>query len=125
MTCLSTSTSPTARPATSAGSPLRRRASATRTFCASTRGTTGAAGWDSGLDLVVEGTAVRVTDPEALQALADAWFTKYGEDWHYVVRGDLFAQLGPDEHRAHSGNTHGWDHELGDLETHLDAAYAA
>jgi uncharacterized protein YndB with AHSA1/START domain len=37
-----------------------------------------------------------------------------------------FAQLGPDEHRnAHSGNTAGWAHELGDLAAHLDAAYAA
>jgi general stress protein 26 len=60
-----------------------------------TTGSTGADGWDSGLDLVVEGTAVRVTDPGELQALADAWFAKYGEDWHFVVRGDVFSQVGP------------------------------
>ena len=37
-------------------------------------GGTGANGWTSGKDVVVEGTATRVTDAEALQALADAWF---------------------------------------------------
>ena len=30
-----------------------------------TTGNTGASGWDAGKDVVVEGTAVRVTDPEA------------------------------------------------------------
>jgi hypothetical protein len=29
---------------------------------------------------VVEGTAVRVTDAEALRTLATAWFAKYGDD---------------------------------------------
>ena len=38
-----------------------------------TTGSTGADGWDRGKDLVVEGTAVRVTDAETLQTLADAW----------------------------------------------------
>ena len=35
------------------------------------------AGLGTGKDVVVEGTAVRVTDAEALQALADAWAAKY------------------------------------------------
>jgi nitroimidazol reductase NimA-like FMN-containing flavoprotein (pyridoxamine 5'-phosphate oxidase superfamily) len=52
-----------------------------------TTGSTGADGWDSGKDVVVEGTAVRVTGTEELRALADAWFAKYGEDWKYEVRG--------------------------------------
>ena len=39
-----------------------------------TTGTTGASGWSVGKDIVVEGTAVRVTAADALQALADAWF---------------------------------------------------
>src|ERR687886_662061 len=34
-----------------------------------TTGTTGAGGWDSGEEVVLEGTAVRVTDPVTLQAL--------------------------------------------------------
>ena len=64
-----------------------------------TTGSTGANGWDSGKDLVVEGTAVRVTDPEALQALADAWSAKYGEDWRFEVRGREFVEL------SHSGGS--------------------
>ena len=38
-------------------------------------------------DVVVEGTAVRVTDAEALRGLATAWFAEYGEDWKFDVRG--------------------------------------
>ena len=36
-----------------------------------TTGSTGASGWSHGKDVVVEGTAVRVTDAETLHALAD------------------------------------------------------
>ena len=53
----------------------------------------GANGWSSGRDVVVEGAAERVTDAETLQALADAWFAKYGEDWHFEVRGQEFVEL--------------------------------
>jgi nitroimidazol reductase NimA-like FMN-containing flavoprotein (pyridoxamine 5'-phosphate oxidase superfamily) len=62
-----------------------------------TTGSTGANGWNCGEDVVVEGTAQRVTDAAALQALADAWFAKYGEDWKYEVRGQEFVEL------SHSG----------------------
>ena len=58
-----------------------------------TTGSTGANGWNSGKDVVVEGAAVRVTDREALQALADAWFAKYGADWRYEVRGEEFLEV--------------------------------
>ena len=58
-----------------------------------TTGSTGAQGWDTGKDVVVEGAAVRVTDPDDLQALADAWFAKYGDDWKFAVRGDEFVEL--------------------------------
>lgn len=58
-----------------------------------TTGTTGVNGWDSGKDVVVEGTAQRVTDSDALQALADAWFAKYGEDWKFEVRDQEFVEL--------------------------------
>jgi nitroimidazol reductase NimA-like FMN-containing flavoprotein (pyridoxamine 5'-phosphate oxidase superfamily) len=58
-----------------------------------TTGSTGASGWDSGKDVVVEGEAVRVTDPAELQRLAAAWFAKYGDDWRYEVRGEEFAEL--------------------------------
>jgi nitroimidazol reductase NimA-like FMN-containing flavoprotein (pyridoxamine 5'-phosphate oxidase superfamily) len=58
-----------------------------------TTGSTGANGWGSGKDVVVEGTAVRVTDAAELQGLADAWFDKYGEDWKFEVRGQEFVEL--------------------------------
>jgi general stress protein 26 len=63
-----------------------------------TTGTTGAGGWDSGKEVVVEGTAERVTDAGTLQALADAWYAKYGDDWHFAVRGEEFVEL------SHSGD---------------------
>ncbi len=58
-----------------------------------TTGSMGANGWDSGKDLVVEGEAVRVTDPSALQALAGVWFAKYGDDWKFDVRGQEFVEV--------------------------------
>jgi Pyridoxamine 5'-phosphate oxidase len=56
-------------------------------------GSTGADGWNRGEDVVVEGTAVRVTDPAALQELAGAWGAKYGDDWRFAVRGDEFVEV--------------------------------
>ena len=47
--------------------------------------TTGTNTWAQGLDVVVEGTAVRVTDRDALQRLADAFEGKYGSVWHFDV----------------------------------------
>jgi nitroimidazol reductase NimA-like FMN-containing flavoprotein (pyridoxamine 5'-phosphate oxidase superfamily) len=64
-----------------------------------TTGGMGANGWASGKDVVLEGTAIRVTDAETLQALADAWFAKYGEDWRFEVRGAEFVE------RSHSGGS--------------------
>ncbi len=43
-----------------------------------------------GMDLVVEGDAVRVTDDAKLQRLADAWESKYGSEWHFDVRDGAF-----------------------------------
>ena len=47
--------------------------------------TTGTNIWAQGLDVVVEGTAVRITDHDALQRLADAYEAKYGSAWHFDV----------------------------------------
>ncbi len=52
--------------------------------------TTGANDWQSGLDVVVEGDAVRVTDPEQLQRLAAAWAEKWDGRWEYSVAEDGF-----------------------------------
>jgi len=55
-----------------------------------------------GLDLVVEGEAVRVSDDARLQRLADAWAAKYadasgaglGDDWRFTVRDGALAGPG-------------------------------
>lgn len=58
-----------------------------------TTGETGAQGWNVGEDIVVEGSAVRVSDGPEVETLAGVWFGKYGDDWHYAVRGDEFVEL--------------------------------
>ena len=52
--------------------------------------TTGNNAWKSGLDVVVEGSAERITDETALRVLADLWSTKYAGDWQYEVRDGAF-----------------------------------
>jgi len=54
---------------------------------------TGCNQWDGGMDVVVEGRAVRVTDQPTLQRLAEAWTHKWDGSWTYVpgpegFRGD-------------------------------------
>jgi nitroimidazol reductase NimA-like FMN-containing flavoprotein (pyridoxamine 5'-phosphate oxidase superfamily) len=52
--------------------------------------TTGTNDWQSGLDVVVEGEAVRVTDAEQLDRLAAAWAQKWDGRWKYDVSPDGF-----------------------------------
>ena len=52
--------------------------------------TTGNNAWAEGLDVVVEGSAVRVIDNDRLQRLADAFEDKYGSDWHFEVGDGAF-----------------------------------
>jgi hypothetical protein len=52
--------------------------------------TTGTNTWARGLDVVVEGAAVRVTDHDTLQRLADAYEAKYGAAWHFDVGDGVF-----------------------------------
>ena len=68
-----------------------------------TTGSMGAEGWDSGKGIAVEGRALRVTDPDALRALAAAWFVKYGDDWKWEVRDQEFIELSD----SGSGGTEG------------------
>lgn len=56
--------------------------------------TTGCSSWDEGLDIVVEGDAVQVTDDGLLSRLATAWAAKWDGRWKYEVqdggfRGDV------------------------------------
>ena len=48
--------------------------------------TTGTNRLEGGLDLVVEGEAVRLTDVATLQRLVDAFAVKYPEPFHFTVR---------------------------------------
>lgn len=57
--------------------------------------TTGCNTWDRGLDVVVEGDAVRVTDQELLERLAQAWTMKWDGRWHFTVRNGSFHQREP------------------------------
>lgn len=52
--------------------------------------TTGCHHWDRGLDVVVEGEAVQVTDEGQLRRLAAAWAAKWDGRWHYQVRDGAF-----------------------------------
>jgi len=58
--------------------------------------TTGTNTWAEGLDVVVEGEAVRITDTAELQRIAEAIEAKYGEFWHFDVAGDAFDGQGED-----------------------------
>lgn len=52
--------------------------------------TTGCNALDEGLDVVVEGEAVRVTDDAKLGRVADVYLSKYGSDWRFAVREGAF-----------------------------------
>ncbi|RXR26419.1 pyridoxamine 5'-phosphate oxidase family protein [Oerskovia turbata] len=50
--------------------------------------TTGTNLMSEGLDVVLEGAAVRITEDHTLRRLADRWACKY--DWHFEVRDGAF-----------------------------------
>jgi Pyridoxamine 5'-phosphate oxidase len=47
---------------------------------------------EPGLDLVLEGEAVRVTDDARLVRVAETYVAKYGPDWRFTVRDGAFHQ---------------------------------
>jgi predicted pyridoxine 5'-phosphate oxidase superfamily flavin-nucleotide-binding protein len=51
---------------------------------------TGCNSWDRGLDIVVEGEAVRVTAQATLERLAEAWRGKWDGSWQYEARDGAF-----------------------------------
>ena len=51
---------------------------------------TGCSTWDRGLDVMVEGDAVRVTDHALLERLAQAWSGKWDGSWQFEVRDGAF-----------------------------------
>jgi hypothetical protein len=52
--------------------------------------TTGCNEWEQGLDIVVEGDAVRVTNHDQLARLAEAWTLKWDGSWRFEVAGGAF-----------------------------------
>ena len=59
--------------------------------------TSGGNGWDEGLDVMVEGDAVLVTDSGTLSRLARAWAAKWDGRWHFQVRDGSFHHEGGGE----------------------------
>jgi hypothetical protein len=55
--------------------------------------TTGCNRWDGGLDVVLEGDAVQITDDDLLQRLAEAWTAKWDGRWQFQVRGGCFQHM--------------------------------
>jgi hypothetical protein len=56
--------------------------------------TTGCNHWEPGLDVVVAGDAVRVTDDDQLEQLAGVWATRWDGNFQFVVRGGYFRHAG-------------------------------
>lgn len=52
--------------------------------------TTGCSQWDRGLDVVVEGEAVRVTDDAVLNRVVQAFAPKWDGRWRWVARDGCF-----------------------------------
>jgi general stress protein 26 len=52
--------------------------------------TTGCNRWDGGLDVVVEGDAVQVTDDAVLGRIAGAFAAKWDGRWRWTARGGCF-----------------------------------
>jgi nitroimidazol reductase NimA-like FMN-containing flavoprotein (pyridoxamine 5'-phosphate oxidase superfamily) len=52
--------------------------------------TTGDNALRDGLDLVVEGSAVKVVDEDKLRRLAGLWEQKYTSEWHFEVEDGAF-----------------------------------
>jgi nitroimidazol reductase NimA-like FMN-containing flavoprotein (pyridoxamine 5'-phosphate oxidase superfamily) len=59
--------------------------------------TTGCNDWDSGVDVVVEGDAIRVTDDTMLNRLSEAWARRWDGRWQYLVRDGCFFHHDEDE----------------------------
>lgn len=51
---------------------------------------TGCNNWDHGIDVVVEGIAVRVADIDLLDRLASAWRSKWTGEWNFDVTDEGF-----------------------------------
>ena len=64
--------------------------------------TTGTNDWEHGVDVVVEGKAVHVTDEAVLARVAEAFGAKWNGAWQYEVRDGRF----------YNGGADGWSSEV-------------
>jgi uncharacterized pyridoxamine 5'-phosphate oxidase family protein len=64
--------------------------------------TAGGPDWDRGLDVVVEGDAVPVTDEDVLRQVAAAYARKWDGRWQLSVRDGLLRHGTPDGHGSHA-----------------------
>jgi hypothetical protein len=46
--------------------------------------------WNAGIDIVVEGDAIQVTDEGLLKRLVELWTTKWDGRWQYEIRRGAF-----------------------------------
>ncbi|MGH2478867.1 MAG: pyridoxamine 5'-phosphate oxidase family protein, partial [Ktedonobacteraceae bacterium] len=53
-----------------------------------------------GLNVVVEGDALRITDQDTLERLASVWATRWEGSWPYQVRNGYFYLYDEDEQRV-------------------------
>ena len=53
--------------------------------------------WNEGLDVVVEGDAVQVTDDEVLKRLAQVWTSKWDGRWQFHARNGVYRDEGQEE----------------------------
>lgn len=58
---------------------------------------TGCNSLNEGLDVVVEGDAMQVRDEDKLARIAEAYVSKYGEDWRFGVADGAFVHQGAHE----------------------------
>ncbi|MFJ8676457.1 pyridoxamine 5'-phosphate oxidase family protein [Streptomyces sp. NPDC093589] len=59
-------------------------------YCVLTTSTAGGNDLHAGLDVVVEGEAVRIEDEPTLLGLAEVFEAKYGSEWHFDVLDGAF-----------------------------------
>lgn len=64
--------------------------------------TTGCNSWNEGIDVVVEGRAVHVTDEKVLTRVAEAFAARWDGRWQLAVRGGRF----------YNGNEEDWPSEV-------------
>ena len=59
--------------------------------------TAGCNQWNEGLDAVVEGEAVRITDDEMLKRLAQVWTTRWDGPWQFQARDGAYRDEGQED----------------------------